>query len=105
MSTECSMSRVVRIFGAIVLIVCVLLLLKVTEDGYGLWKRTKKALATFCLRKRNLVIPLNHDLENAHVQIQPTIVEQVKKCYILCNSNSLYIKYSILKEPITSIGY
>ena len=87
MSTECLMSRVVRIFGPIVLIVCVLLLLKVTEDGYGLCKRAKKALATFCLRKQNLVVPLNHDLENAQVQIQPIIVDQVKNVIynVLCN--------------------
>ena len=88
--SECSMSRGVRIFAPIVLFICVLLLLKVTEDGYGLWKRTKKALAIFCRKKQNLVVPLNHEMENAQVQIQPIIVDQVNNVIYLMKRPNIF---------------
>ena len=46
--TGCGLIRVTRTSLAVILIVCVLLLLKVAEDGYGIWNRTKKkALSSF----------------------------------------------------------
>ena len=55
-----------QIFGPIVRLVCFLLLLKVTEDGYGLWKRTKRILT--CLRKRNSVTPFDEETGVEQVQ-------------------------------------
>ena len=65
----------IRIVGPIVMIVCVLLLLKVTEDGYGISKRTKKYLSLLCLRNPNIVTPLNDELRNE--QLHPIIDDQV----------------------------
>ena len=84
--SDCMVERVLTIIGPTILIICVFLLLKVTEDGYGLWKRTKKAL--LCINKRvvsfyrlvtgkctnqNLVTPFNEELDNEQVQYQLNI--------------------------------
>ena len=57
-TNKCSMiTRVVRIVGPFLMIVCVLLLLKVTEDGYGISKRTNNCLSLLSLRNQNMVTP------------------------------------------------
>ena len=84
--SDCLMERVLTIFGPTTMMICVFLLLKVAEDGYGLWKRTKTAL--LCLNKgavsffrlvtgkctaQNQVTPFNDELENEQVQYQLNI--------------------------------
>ena len=84
--SDCLMERVLTIFGPTTLMICVFLLLKVAEDGYGLWKRAKTAL--LCLNKwvvsffrlvtgkctnQNQVTPFNDELENEQVQYQLNI--------------------------------
>ena len=80
---ECSMiTRGLKIFGPIVMIICVLLLLKVTEDGYGISKRTKKYVSLLFPRNQNLVTPLNEELDNEQDQLHPINDDQVGKSYL-----------------------
>ena len=75
-------ARGVKIVGPILMIVCVLLLLKVTEDGYGILKRTKKSLSLLCPRNQNLVTPLNEELGNEQDELHPINDEQVGTNYL-----------------------
>ena len=65
------------------MLVCVILLLKVADDGYGLIKRTKKALNRLHKRiasvfrlvtgrcsNQNLVTPFNEELDNEQIPYQ-----------------------------------
>ena len=80
---ECLMERVLTIIGPSTMLVCVILLLKVAEDGYGLIKRIKKALmrlnkrvaslfrlVTVRCSNQNLVTPFNEELDHEQVQYQ-----------------------------------
>ena len=86
----CMTERLLIIIAPTVLIICSLLLLKVAEDGYGLWKRTRKASLCFNRRvasffrlvsgycfNQNLVTPFNEELDND--QSYQFNIEQVKK--------------------------
>ena len=80
---ECMIEKFVRIIGPSTLLVCVILLLKVADDGYGLIKRTKKALNRLHKRiasvfrlvtgrcsNQNLVTPFNEELDNEQIPYQ-----------------------------------
>ena len=88
---ECTVAKTLTIIGPSTLLVCVLLLLKVADDGYGLIKRTKKSLmrlnkrvaslfrlVTVRCNNQNLVTPFNEELDNEQVQYQ-TDIDQVKR--------------------------
>ena len=75
--SECSINSGLRIFGPITMLFCVFILLKVAEDGYGLWKRTSRTLihfkkrAAFLSRQvtarcitNNLVTPFNEEQDD-----------------------------------------
>ena len=77
------MERVLTIIGPSTMLVCVILLLKVADDGYGLIKRSKKALMSLNKRvaslfrlftgrcsNQNLVTPINEELDPEQVQYQ-----------------------------------
>ena len=91
---ECMVEKTLTIIGPSILLVCVILLLKVADDGYGLIKRTKKALMRLNKRvaslfrlvtvrciNQNLVTPFNEELDNEQVQYQTDIDQVVRKMF------------------------
>ena len=86
--------KTLTIIGPSILLVCVILLLKVADDGYGLIKRTKKSLMRLNKRvaslfrlvtgrciNQNLVTPFNEELDNEQVQYQTDIDQVVRKMF------------------------
>ena len=91
---ECMIEKTVTIIGPSTLLVCVILLLKVADDGYGLIKRTKKALMRLHKRvasvfrlvtgrcsNQNLVTPFNEELYNEQVQYQTNNDQVFRKMF------------------------
>ena len=69
---------------SVILIVCVLLLFKVAEDGYGIWNRTKKkALSSFrslVSINQNAVTPFIE--ENEVQEHQGQVRSSSYQCYV-----------------------
>ena len=102
--SNCMTERVLIIIAPTVLITCSLLLLKVAEDGYGLWKRAKKAV--LCINKRvasffqlvfgncfnqNMVTPFNEELDNDQFQLNIDQVTETRQSLLGSNSEIVMV--------------